>query len=162
MDELDAKDGCCIVLVVALIIVGCLAWHWYPSSNEEGDLHEYALLGSIQVIRVDTLEYELRYKSVIDKIDTKANIKGAFELGQVKTIVDAAVNKEFENIKSQKDCLVHLITIAREANVGTEVTCKIYGNHEIALKVYDRDLWVDDLIEAHTINKKLLANLVKR
>lgn len=160
-EPLDAKDGCCIVLLVALIIVSCLAWHWYPSSDE-GNLREYALLGSVYVSKIDTSEYELRYKSLIDKIDTRANVKGQFELGQVKTIVDAAIDKNFKVIKSHKECLVNLISNAPEAKVGTGIICKIYGDHNIALKVYDRDLWVDDLIEKHLINKELLANLIMR
>jgi len=160
-EDLDFKDGCCIVLVIALIIVGCLAWHWYPSSDE-GNLREYALLGSVYVSKIDTSEYELRYKSLIDKVDTKANVKGQFELGQIKTIVDAAIDKNFKVIKSPKDCLVNLISNAPEAKAGTGIICKIYGDHDIALKVYDRDLWVDDLIEKHLINKELLANLIMR
>lgn len=163
MDEpLEAKDLLCGVLIVALIIVGCLAWHWYPSSDNEGNLREYALLGSIYVSKIDTSEYELRYKSLIDKIDTRANVKGQFELGQVKTIVDAVIDKNFKVIKSPKDCLVNLISNAPEAKAGTGIICKIYGDHDIALKVYDRDLWVDDLIEKHLINKELLANLIMR
>ena len=163
MDEpLDAKDGCCIALIIALIIVGCLAWHWYPSSDDEGNLREYALLGSIYVSKVDTSTYELRYKSLIDKIDTRASVKGQFELGQIKTIVDAAIDKNFKEIKSNKNCLINLIQNAPDAGIGTGIICKVYGDHEIALKVYDRDLWVDELIEKHLMNKDSVVNLIKR
>lgn len=141
------------VIVIAIILCGV-----YFIFKEYRDQHpsttEVSLIGYISINKTEG-KYYLYYESEIDKVESGIEIPDAIDLSPVKTIIDASVDKHFNKIKINQECISKLAeeykSRAKYVESRTILNCGVYGDYKTALKVYDRNLYVDGLISRYEV-----------
>lgn len=147
-----------VSFTVGLLIAIATFSHGNELSNGE---YSAAILGVVDAYKINESKYRVRYESYVDKVRTQVDIDGEFELGQIKTIINAAVNKEYKFILIHTDCVDNILKEMRGENKSYHY-CQVYGSHKIALKTYDRDLLIDELVRKIKIPYEQYAKIVKR
>lgn len=138
----------------------------YPSEME------VTAIGNL-IIYKDGNTYHLNYSSNIDKVVTSGQIPNSLELGSIRTVINAAIDKHFEEVKIPYKCITEVSKeYKKTAMAGSYqvLNCSLYADYEQALKLFDRDLYVEGMINHKRIHsdenwgdeKERYVNLLRR
>lgn len=143
-----------IPVIVIAIMLGGFYFIFSEYRERNPSKTEVSLIGYVSVDKSEG-KYYLYYESEIDKVEAGGEIPGDIDLNSVKTIIDASVDKQFDKIKVNQECISKLASEYKSRAKYNEsrsiLNCGVYGDYRTALKVYDRNLYVDGLISRYEI-----------
>jgi hypothetical protein len=144
--------------IIPIIIIAMLLGGVYFIFGQYREQHpsttEVSLIGYVSVSKSEG-KYYLYYESEIDKVEAGGEIPDEIDLNSIKTIIDASVDKQFKKLKVDQECISKLASEyksrAKYVESRTILNCGVYGDYKTALKVYDRNLYVDGLISRYEV-----------
>jgi hypothetical protein len=143
-----------IPIIVIAMLLGGVYFIFGQYREQHPSTTEVSLIGYVSVSKSEG-KYYLYYESEIDKVEAGCEIPGDIDLNSVKTIIDASVDKRFDKLKVDQECISKLASEyksrAKYVESRTILNCGVYGDYKTALKVYDRNLYVDGLISRYEI-----------
>jgi len=145
-------------LIVPVIVIAMLLGGVYFIFGQYREQHpsttEVSLIGYVSVSKSEG-KYYLYYESEIDKVEAGGEIPDEIDLNSIKTIIDASVDKQFKKLKVDQECISKLASEyksrAKYVESRSVLNCGVYGDYKTALKVYDRNLYVDGLISRYEV-----------
>lgn len=120
----------------------------YPSEMEA------TAIGNLLIYK-DGNNYNLTYSSNIDKVVTHGQIPNSLELGAIRTVINAAIDKHFEEVKIPYTCITEVAKEYKKTTMAGSyqvLNCSLYADYEQALKLFDRDLYVEGMINHKPIH----------
>ena len=143
-----------IPIIVIAMLLGGVYFIFGQYREQHPSTTEVSLIGYVSVSKSEG-KYYLYYESEIDKVESGGEIPDEIDLNSIKTIIDASVDKQFKKLKVDQECISKLASEyksrAKYVESRTILNCGVYGDYKTALKVYDRNLYVDGLISRYEV-----------
>lgn len=146
------------IILIVLGVVFCVTMSQFTACDTPypQPAIDYARIGHVAVYKNAT-KYKVRYQSELDLVVSEGEADSTFNLGLIKNIVNAGIDKRFVQLYVQRGCFSKLKSAYSKIGIDTKTShyiyeqpimdCPIYGNSKIAAIAIDKDLYDSTMLE---------------